>query len=214
MKIKVINNINLKFFIICIIYMFLTYISEYILNISKLYSSFLNEKFASDIVSEIINYNKKLETLQYLSLVLILIFKVSVISSVLYIGVFFNDSKTKLKNIYSIVLNAEFIFIISFIVKLIWFTFFQTNYKFIDIQFFYPLSSLNIVGYQNIDPWLIYPLQTLNLFEVAYIIYLSYQIGYLTKTNADNGLKIVGYSYVPALLLWVTVVMFFTLNYS
>mgnify|MGYP003395149940 CR=1 FL=1 len=73
---------------------------------------------------------------------------------------------------------------------------------------------LNIIGFKGLEPWLIYPLQTLNLFEIAYIIYLSYQIGYLTKTNADNGLKIVSYSYVPALFLWVVVVMFFTLNYS
>jgi len=70
------------------------------------------------------------------------------------------------------------------------------------------------MGYQGLDPWLIYPLQVLNLFELTYIIYLSYQIGQLTQTNTDNGLKIVGYSYVTALFLWIAVVMFFTLNYS
>ena len=62
--------------------------------------------------------------------------------------------------------------------------------------------------------WFIYPFQTLNLFELAYIICLGYWVGQLTNTNTDNGLKVVAYSYVPALLLWVVTIMFFTLNYS
>ncbi len=82
------------------------------------------------------------------------------------------------------------------------------------MQFFYPLSALNIIGYAGLEPWLIYPLQTLNLFEVAYIIYLSYQTGNLTKTNTNIGLKIVASSYVPTMLLWVCVVMFLTLSMS
>jgi hypothetical protein len=141
--------------------------------------------------------------------------KTIIITSVIYIGVFFfNKVEVTFKVIWDSIIKAEFIFLLVPILKLIWFYFFQTNYTLEDIQYFYPLSALNIIGYKGLDTWLLYPLQTLNLFEFAYIIYLSYQIGFLTKTNADNGLKIVGYSYVPALLLWVTVVMFFTLNYS
>jgi hypothetical protein len=140
--------------------------------------------------------------------------KTSIISSVLSIGMFFNNNDNSFKKILNIVIKAEFIFLLMPILKIFWFYFFQTDYTLEDIQYFYPLSALNIIGYKELDSWLIYPLQTLNLFEVAYIIYLSYQIGDLTKTNADNGLKIVSYSYVPTLLLWVTVIMFFTLNYS
>lgn len=109
-------------------------------------------------------------------------------------------------------LNLFFLLVPIF--KIIWFYFFQTNYTLEDLQYFYPFSAINITGFNGLEPWLIYPLQTLNIFEVIYIIYLSYQIGDLTKTNADNGLKIVSFSYIPALILWITVVMFFTLNYS
>lgn len=118
------------------------------------------------------------------------------------------------KALWEIAIKAEFIFLLVSVCKLIWFYFFQTNFILEDIQYFYPLSSLNILDYHLLDPWLIYPLQTLNFFEFAYIILLSFQIGNLTKTNTDTGLKIVASSYVPALLLWVTVVMFFTLNFS
>ena len=107
-----------------------------------------------------------------------------------------------------------FIFLLVPILKIIWFYFFQTNYTLEDIQYFYPLSALNIIGYAGLEPWLIYPLQILNLFELAYIIYLAYQIGKVTSTNTDTGFKIMMYSYVPTLLLWVCVVMFLTLSMS
>ena len=128
--------------------------------------------------------------------------------------IFLNNIKTDFKEVLNIILKVEFVFLSIPIIKLIWFYFFQTNYTLEDIQYFYPLSALNIIGYKGLESWLIYPLQTLNVFELAYIIILSYQIGTVTKTNADTGLKIVGSSYIPALLLWVTIVMFFTLNFS
>uniref|UniRef100_UPI004047898B hypothetical protein n=1 Tax=Flavobacterium sp. TaxID=239 RepID=UPI004047898B len=89
-----------------------------------------------------------------------------------------------------------------------------------EIQYFYPLSALNIVGYQSVESWFIYPLQVLNLFELAYWLLLSYFVGKLAFTEKDNGkpmdlgFKIVASSYGSVLLLWVVVVMFFTLNYS
>ena len=98
--------------------------------------------------------------------------------------------------------------------KLLSFLIFWFYYKLEDIQYFYPLSALNIVGYQDLEPWFIYPFQTLNLFEVTYWLILAYFIGKATQTSMDQGLKIVAYSYGSALLLWVVTVMFFTLNYS
>jgi hypothetical protein len=123
----------------------------------------------------------------------------------------------------NVVLKAEFIFILVALVKIFWFLFFQTTYTLQDIQSFYPLSALNILGYKGLDAWYIYPLQTLNLFELAYWLLLSYYIGKMAspiknseqnKYPIDFGLKIVASSYGTALLLWVCIVMFFTLNYS
>lgn len=92
---------------------------------------------------------------------------------------------------------------------------FQTNYTLEDLQYFYPLSALNIVGYKGLESWFIYPLQVLNLFELAYWLLLAYFIGKLAFTEKDKGkpmdlgFKIVASSYGSALLLWVVVVMFY-----
>ncbi len=205
----------LKYFLLCTFLLIISETTKYFLLIDKLVYNSLAENLTSSQINNIISLQKKWQWIGYLFVPIYVLLKTSIVASVLYIGTFFfNKNEITFKNIWSIVINAEFIFLLMPIFKIVWFYFFQTNYTLEDIQYYFPLSAINITGYKGIEAWLIYPLQTLNLFEVAYIIYLSHQIGSLTKTNADDGLKIVSYSYLLALLLWVTVVMFFTLNYS
>jgi hypothetical protein len=160
-------------------------------------------------------FQDKWQWVSYVFVPIMVLIKTSLIASTLYIGTFFfSKMPIAFKQLWAIVISAEFVFLLVPVFKIIWFYFFQTNYKLEDIQYFYPLSALNIVGYKNLEPWFIYPFQTLNLFELAYWLILAYYIGKVTKTTMDNGLKIVAYSYGPALLLWVVTIMFFTLNYS
>ncbi|WP_438964897.1 hypothetical protein [Flavobacterium sp.] len=162
--------------------------------------------------------------MSYSIIPIFLIIKTAIIASILYISCFFYKRiKITFKQLFNLVVKAEFVFLIVGIVKIVWFYFFQINYTLEDLQYFYPLSALNIVGYKGLDAWFIYPLQVLNLFELAYWLVLAYYIGKIAsptknlearKNPMDFGLKIVATSYGSALLLWVVVVMFFTLNYS
>lgn len=204
-----------KYAILCIASILLGELAKNLLHIDKLLYISLAENLTKNQIQEILNFQSKWQWVGYTFVPFYILLKTANISSVLYIGsFFFSKEEITFKNIWNCVLNAEFVFLLVPLLKIVWFYFFQSHYTLEDIQFLYPLSALNIVGYEGLESWLLYPLQTLNLFEFAYIIYLSYQIGYLTKTKADNGLKIVAVSYLPALLLWVCVVMFFTLNNS
>jgi len=205
----------LAFIVLSILTLFINIIFKNQLNINHLLQNTLSLQLTDRQIENYFELQKNWQWISYSIIPLFLLLKSVFIATVLYIGTFFfSKNNITFKNILNCVIQAEFVFLLVPVLKIIWFYFFQTNYTLEDIQYFYPISALNITGYQGLDPWLIYPLQVLNLFELAYIIYLSYQIGQLTQTNTDNGLKIVGYSYVPALFLWVTVVMFFTLNYS
>lgn len=183
-------------------------------NVDKIIYSSLINNYNEVQIKEYLDLKEKWNYFSYLLVPLLIIIKTSIIATTLYIGIFFSNNVIEFNKFWNIVLKAEFIFLLVPVFKIIWFYFFQTNYNLEDIQNFYPLSALNIVGYKDLETWFIYPFQTLNLFELAYIIYLGYQVGKLTNTNTDHGLKIVAYSYVPALLLWVVTIMFFTLNYS
>jgi len=208
------NNILKRYLILCLISLILNKISNYILNFDQLLHNSLSEQLTSKQIENFFELQKKWNWINYPIIFLFLIIKTSIVSTIIYIGLFLSNKDLKFSTILNSVLKAEYIFLLVPVFKIIWFYFLQTNYTFEDVQYFYPLSALNLIGYKNLETWFIYPFQTLNLFELFYVIYLGFQVGKLTNTNADYGLKIVGLSYVPSLLLWVTTIMFFTLNYS
>lgn len=214
----------MKFFnyaILSIALMLSNFILKELLNLEALQVLFLSEKLSNKQIHYYLELQDKWEWVSYSLLPLILLIKIILISSVLYVGAFFY-SKTKItfKQLFNVVVKAEFVFLGVGVLKIVWFYFFQTNYTLEDLQYFYPLSALNIVGYKGLEAWFVYPFQVLNLFELAYWLILAYFIGKLAFTTKDKGkpmdlgLKIVASSYGSALLLWVVVVMFFTLNYS
>ncbi len=208
------NNTFLKCLLLSITFTILTEISNIILNLKGLLRHFLSDYLTLDQLNSYFEFQDNWHWLAYFYIYAIILIKTLTIATIVYIGLFLSNRDIKYKIIWNAVINAEFIFVIVPILKIFWFSFFQTKYDLNDIQNFYPLSALNIIGYKGLETWFIYPFQVLNLFELFYIIYLGFQIGKLTNTNTDYGLKIVGSSYVPGLLLWVATVMFFTLNYS
>lgn len=190
-------------------------ITKATLNFDKLIYTSLIDKLTQSQIEEYLLIQDKWEWVSYIIIAILTLIKTLITASFVNTAIYFsNKRKFTFKSIFGIILKAEFIFLLIPILKIIWFYFFQTNYTLEDIQYFYPLSALNIIGYAGLEPWLIYPLQILNLFELAYIIYLAYEIGKLTQTNTDKGFKIMMYSYVPTMLLWVCVVMFLTLSMS
>jgi len=208
------NSTFITYLALSLLYILISEITNLLLDVESLLHIFFSEFLTTKQLNEYFEFQDKWHWTSFFYTPLIILIKTSVISLILYIGLFLLSKETKYNQLWNATIKAEFIFLLVPIFKIIWFYFFQTNYDLNDIQNFYPLSALNIVGYKGLVTWFIYPFQILNLFELIYIIYLGFQIGKLTHTNADYGLKIVGLSYVPALVLWVATVMFFTLNYS
>lgn len=204
-----------KYIVLCIALWLLSEITKKVLHFDELLYDNLAEKLTSSQINSIFKMQEKWQWVGYIFFPLYVLLKTVIIASVAYVGIFFFSKQTiYFKQVWDIIIKAEFIFLLVPLSKIIWFYYFETNYTLEDIQNFYPLAAINITGYQGLEQWLVYPFQTLNLFELAYIFYMAWQIGKITNTNQDFGFKIIGYSYVPMLVLWMAVVMFFTLNYS
>jgi hypothetical protein len=205
----------IKYVVLCVLFLLITESSKSILHLEKMSYNTLAENLTDEELQNYVDLKDKWQWISYVFVPLILLIKTTLTASILYIGTFFfSKIEITFKALWNIVIKAEFLFLLVPICKIVWFYFFQTHYTLEDIQYFYPLSALNIVGYKGLETWFIYPFQTLNLFELAYWIILAYYIGQVTQTNTDRGLKIVACSYGSALLLWVVTIMFFTLNYS
>ena len=209
------------FFILVLFLLIIGFVGSIILDNEAKLIQYLNENYTTSQVNMYFETKQKWQWFSYSIIPIFLLIKISIIASILYIGTFFySKAKVTFKQLFNAVVKAEFVFLGVGVLKIVWFYFFQTSYTLEDLQYFYPLSALNIVGYKGLDAWFIYPLQVLNLFELAYWLLLAYFIGKMAFTEKDKGkpmdlgFKIVASSYGSALLLWVVVVMFFTLNYS
>lgn len=206
---------SLQLIIILIVSNFiLTYFSKKTLSLNELFLNTLNEQFSLDQVKKISSFKNKWEIFEYILPAFVLILKTALVTLILEVGCFFFEKKIKYKELFNIVVKAEFVFLLVIIFKTVWFYFLQPNYTLEDLKYFYPLSALNIIGYEGLQPWFIYPFQVLNLFELAYWIILAYLIGKEINSTKEKGLLIVASSYGVGLLIWVVGVMFLTLNIS
>lgn len=190
------------------------YLSNLILNFDVLLVNSVTEQLTKNQIGEFIEFREDWEWVGYLLILILIFFKISAVSAILDAGCFFFDKEIKYKTLFNIVVKAEFIFLLVIIFKTIWFYVFQQNYTLKDLQSFYPLSAINVTGYEGLKPWFIYPLQVLNLFEVAYWFILAYLLGKELNITTNKGFSIVATSYGVGLLIWVVAVMFFTLNMS
>jgi len=192
----------------------LAFLSKEILEIDKLLKLTLSEYLTEEQIIKSFNSENNYKFLAYIILPILFTLKVSIISATLDVGCFISGKDIKFKKLLNIVVKAEFVFLLVIVFKTAWFYFFQTDFTFETLQNFYPLSALNIVGYQGLEDWFIYPFQILNLFEVAYWFILAYLISKEINDTVEKGLSIVASSYGVGLLIWVVGIMFLTLNIS
>lgn len=208
MKLKYLN----LFLLLCLAYLGIGIITQELLKTEVLLAETLLEQFTRDQVLEVINFNRKWEWITYVLLPLLLLLKIALIAKIIDVGVFFIDKKVSYNKLFSAVLKAEFIFLLAPVLKLGWFYFIHTDFALVDLQNFYPLSLINITGYENLESWFIYPLQAFNLIEVAYWFILAFQVKKILEVDFGRSFSIVMSSYGVILLIWIIAVMFFTLN--
>lgn len=194
--------------------MLLILISSKSLNFYELSLNSLGEQITRRELENLINVREKWQWLGYALLPLLLLVKISIVAGLLDIGCFFFGKDIRYKTLFHIAIKAEFVFLLVIVFKTAWFYWIQTEYSLEDLQYFYPLSLLQLFGYESLEPWFIYPLQVVNLFELCYWLLLGYGLSKALKQSMDYAMGIVASSYGVGLLIWVAGVMFFTLNMS
>jgi hypothetical protein len=159
---------------------------------------------------------KSISWINYVFMPFILLIKFTLISIVLYIGIFFCDlhNKISFSIIFKVVTASEIIFVFAGLTKFFWFYLFAGNYDLNDINFFYPLSLINLFRISEVNKFWIFPLQIVNIFQVIYILSLSYGLYKAGKIEKNESDKVVFLSYMPALMFWVVLIMFISIDSS
>lgn len=192
----------------------ITYLFTKLLFTRDIYYTTFQSQLDSTRIDELFDMQEKYSLIGFLFIPVWLILKNFLVGLCLQVGLLLNNTKLKFGITFKIALTAEFVFLLPQLIKLCWFLIFKTDYTLTEAQQFYPLSALNLFKPENLSALLIYPFQTLNVFELLYWILLAGGIKQALNTDLNQGLKVVFYGYIPALLLWMICVMFISVSLS
>ena len=167
---------------------------------------------SGEILSGIPNKESEVfEALQkyiYLSTLFYTTLKLFFIALILYTALFLADQQVKFSRALNIVILSEYIFLLPALIKIIWFKVEYPAGTLSNWHKVFVFSALSL--FDNVSADWYYPLQTLNLFEIGYWFLLAYGIYKSTTLTYDQSLKIVVFSYVPGLFIWVVSIAFCT----
>jgi len=216
------NRVSL-FLLLIIFSFFVSIISVELLNTKEIMYNFYAELLAQEQLDKLIENQQKWQWLGYAIIPLIILIRSGLVAISLSVGNFFYtidndeseyDNQPKFKQFFRIALLGEFVLLFVGVFKLLYFLFIKTDYTLLDLQQYYPLSYINFLDLDNLEPWLIYPLQTINLFEIGYFFVLVYGLHKLLKNKYVKSFEMVAVSYGTGLLIWLGLMMFLILNMS
>ncbi|HUW93122.1 MAG TPA: hypothetical protein VMV74_08155 [Bacteroidales bacterium] len=185
----------------------------------------INETVFFNTYSDQLTYERSMELFArmksfswtaYLFTPLLLLIKFSVLTLVIYIGVFFSDMQKEitLDKVFTVVIASEVIILFASAAKLLWFSFFAGNYTLDEMGFFYPLSLINLFNQSEVDAYWVYPLQLVNIFQLVYILMLAAGLSKISAARREVTDRIILSTYFPAIALWIVLIMFITINAS
>ncbi len=208
----------LLFILIIFLYSLLTFLDKtYITTDSKIFD-FLAKDYPSSVVQDYMDSQKKWWWISYTVTPVLIRIKVLLVAFCLNFIKIISEKleQVKFRDLLTIVLMAEFVFVIAGFYKFFNFYLVDTDYTLETLQTCYPLSLINFKEAISTEKWLAYPLQLCNLFEMMYWGFLAWGIWQLAdkKISYQRSLGYVALTYGIGLLFWVGVVCFLILSVS
>lgn len=211
------NNFYI-FLIVLFAHIFILYFTSYFLEINSKIIDFLAKDYPSSVVQNYIESQKKWWWVSYAVTPVLIGIKVLLVAFCLNFVKIISEKleDVKFRDILTVVLIAEFVFVIAGFYKFFNFYLIDTDYTLETLQTYYPLSLINYKEAISTEKWLAYPLQLANVFELMYWGVLAWGIWQLAdkKISYQRSLGYVALTYGIGLLFWVGVVCFLILSVS
>ncbi len=187
---------KLVFIILCLVTVALLYIKKAFIENETAAFEFLQDRPEGAIL-------RIISALQFVSIPLIYLWKFTVIGFVIWVGCFLFGFRITFTQCWSVVMAAEFIFIVPELLKIGWFMFIETDPNLLEIRAFYPLSLMHFFDYLDIDKRYAYPLRAMNVFEIFYILILVNGVHFYARREKKAAWWIVSCSYILLFVLWL-----------
>lgn len=175
------------------------------------YFQTFGDQFEEKRIALMFKISQEWQWFGYVFIPIVIFVRIGFTSICLYTGCFLTNLKIRFKDLFRIVLLADFVFVLAGIAKLVILIFFKEVSRLDDLQF-QPLSLIELLNKESIDKLFFYPLSLINVFELLYWLALAWLLMGLGEKPFGSSLKTVVSSYGVGLALWVLFVMFLTVN--
>lgn len=179
----------------------------------KIYVNSFTGQLSAKMIGKVLSIKVKYAWLNYYLIPVLLLIKTGFVAVCFWIGSFIGGLKLTFKDYLRPVLFAETVFII--------FSFIQTGFLYYnnfqtltEIGQFQPFALYYILNVNNIPAYLNYPLALVSIPEAIYWVVLVLLLKPLISGNFWKRLGFVAKTYGVGLLVWVSIVVFVTLNFS
>ncbi|TAE31991.1 MAG: hypothetical protein EAZ91_05930 [Cytophagales bacterium] len=187
-------------------------LANWLLVSDTLYFNAYAEQLSYEQIQGLLQQGERYQWIGYVLVPVVYLLKLTLVGSCLSLCLYLWRGQFQFGACFRVAAVAETVFWLSALGKVLWFLLVQTDYNLQDLQYFFPLSALNLFDHQTLDPWLVYPLQLLNVFEMLYWLMLAYGLVSVAGVSFERGIGMVASSYGAGLLLWVVLVMFLTVS--
>lgn len=187
---------KLTFIILCLLSILLLYVKKSFIENETAAFEFLQDRPEGAIL-------KLISALQFFSIPFIYLWKFTVIGFVIWVGCFTFGFRITFSQCWSVVMAAEFIFLLPELLKIIWFLFFETDPTLSEVKAFYPLSMMNFFDYTQIEKRYAYPLRAISIFEIFYVSILVNGVHFYARREKKSAWWIVSTSYILIFILWL-----------
>jgi hypothetical protein len=113
-----------------------------------------------------------------------------------------------------VVVASELVFVFAFLGKCVWFLLLKGHYSFLETKFFSPLSLCSIFDCRSLPIFLFYPAKILGFIQLVYLVVLAWFLRHVLDCSYKLGLRFIAITYVPALFIWIIVVMFLGVTFA
>ncbi|NOU18626.1 MAG: hypothetical protein HOO91_13805 [Bacteroidales bacterium] len=198
------------------IYLFIAVASIYVINSLVIRLFYIDDifffntyggKFNADEAHKILQLDKSWGFIKFLFIPITLFIRISFVVLCFYIGLYLAEIRVSMRELYKVVIVAEFTFILFTIIRTI-LVFNHSFTSFEELGGYSPFRFISTVKLNSYPDWIKIPMGILNSIEFLYWLVLSFLLAKLMKWNFLKSLSFVLKTYVLGLLVWILFVVF------
>ncbi len=198
--------------IIILLYLLLSALDQIFIFTDEFLYRNLSDEFSQSVIEALLTSENRFGWVAFVILPIVILVKVLFTTCCISTGAILTGNEFSFNKTFHLATYSELIFLFSQVLFSITLFVNRDSLTLDNAANYFPGSMLSFLGAENVVPWLHYPLQTLNIFEVAYVLLISWLLSKQWKPDFVESLNIVIPSYGIGLILWMALVVFLTLQ--